>query len=263
MPRSILHGFEIMTNPPKSSDPMNRDILLKLAPVIAGIRAYHNHKAVGLDSIPPGGVIIAANHSLASYDIALLMAAVYEQTNRVPRALIDRLFFKVPGLGQLMEALGSREGSRENASKLLREGEILIVAPGGMREALRPSREKYQIMWDRRQGFAKLAMDSGCPVVLAACPGADDIYSIAPSHITAWAYKTLKIPLFFAGGLGLSPIPKPVQLTHFLSEPLYPPKLVDDPEINAEHLVKFHNKIVHRMTALMGSKATNTQSNHE
>jgi 1-acyl-sn-glycerol-3-phosphate acyltransferase len=244
-----------MTQPKLTDIPLNKDYLLRLAPVIAGIRLYHQHGTVGLETMPAGGCIIAANHSLASYDIALLMASIYEYTNRIPRALIDRLFFKVPGVGQLMEALGSREGTKENAIKMLRHGEMLVVAPGGMREALRPSREKYKIIWDKRKGFAKLAIETGVPVILAACPAADDLYDIAPSHITAWAYKTLKIPVFFAKGLGLSPIPKPMKLTHYLSEPIYPPKKSEDPAEFARQADLYHQQLIDRMARLMTETA--------
>lgn len=240
-----------MSQKTKAQDPLNTDFLIRLAPVIAGVRAYHQHTAKGLDTLPEGGMILAANHSLASYDIALLMAAIYEQTNRIPRALIDRLFFKVPGLGPLMESLGSREGTHENAVTMLKNGEIIVVAPGGMREALRPSREKYKIIWGRRRGFVKLAIESGVPIVLAACPAADDIYDVAPSHVTAWAYKTLKVPLFFARGLGYSPIPKPTKLTHLVSEPLYPPNKTDDPEEMTKRVAEFHHQVVDRMDRLM------------
>ncbi|MCX6116510.1 MAG: lysophospholipid acyltransferase family protein, partial [Proteobacteria bacterium] len=230
-----------------SSDPsLNVEYLLRLAPIISGVRLYHQHSTIGLHNIPKGGVIIAANHSLASYDIALLMGSIYEYTNRIPKALIDRLFFKVPGLGDLMAALGSREGNRQNAETLLKSGEMLVVAPGGMREALRPSSERYKIIWDRRKGFAKLAIETRCPVVLAACPAADELYDIAPSYITAWAYKTFKVPVFFAKGLGFSLIPKPIRLTHFLSEPIYPPEKPANPEMLSKATEDFHQVLVEK-----------------
>ena len=241
-----------MSGTPTLKDlPLNKEYLLKIAPVISAMRVYHEHSTVGLDQIPESGAIIAANHSLASYDIALLMASIYEHCNRVPRALIDRLFFKVPGLGALMEAFGSREGTRENAVKMLKENEILVVAPGGMREALRPSSEKYKIIWNRRKGFVKLSVETGAPIILAACPAADDLYDVAPSHLTVWAYKTLRIPLFFAKGLGFTAIPKPVKLTHYLSEPLYPPSHSDDPQVFNKRVDEFHQKVTARMEKLM------------
>lgn len=235
--------------------PLNKDYLLKIAPVIAAMRVYHEHSTVGLEKLPSSGVIIAANHSLASYDIALLMASIYEHSNRIPRALIDRLFFKVPGLGKLMEAFGSREGTKDNAVKMLESDEILVVAPGGMREALRPSSDKYRIIWNRRKGFVKLAIETGVPIVLAACPSADDLYDVAPSHLTVWAYKTLRIPLFFAKGLGFTAIPKPVKLTHYLSEPLHPPAFSTDASILSQRVDEFHKIVVLRMETLMKETA--------
>ena len=248
-----------MAKPTFKDIPLNTDYLLRLAPVVAGMRAYHHHSTIGMDHIPAGGVIIAANHSLASYDIALLMANIYDYTNRIPRALIDRLFFKVPGLGSVMEALGSREGNRDNAVKMLNDGEMLVIAPGGMREALRPSSEKYRIIWEKRKGFAKLAVETGVPVILAACPGADDLYDVAPSHITAWAYKTFKVPLFFARGVGLSPIPKPVKLTHYLSEPIMPPVKSEDSAEFSKQVDEFHQRLIERMDRLMADSAKQEQ----
>lgn len=236
---------------------MNTEVLLKLAPVIAGIRTYHHHSVVGLEHLPEkSAAIIAVNHSLASYDIALLMAGMYEHLNRVPRSLIDHLFYKIPGLGEFMEALGSADGTHENAVKLLNNGEILVLAPGGMREALRPSTQKYKIMWGRRKGFVRLAIETGTPIILAACPAADDMYEIFPSHVTAWAYKTLKIPLFFAKGLGLSPLPKPVKLTHYLSEPQIPPPMAPTKEAFEAQVVKFHAQVCQRMQKLMDDSVT-------
>jgi 1-acyl-sn-glycerol-3-phosphate acyltransferase len=253
-----------MSSTPTLKDlPLNKEYLLKIAPVISAMRVYHNHSSVGLDKIPDSGVIIAANHSLASYDIALLMASIYEHSNRIPRALIDRLFFKVPGLGALMEAFGSREGTRENATKMLQANEIIVVAPGGMREALRPSNEKYKVIWKRRKGFVKLSIETNVPIILAACPAADDLYDIAPSHLTVWAYKTLKIPLFFAKGFGFSAIPKPTTLTHYLSEPLYPPPFSKDPDIFKKRVDEFHKKVTDRMEALMRESAKKEQLNEQ
>ncbi|MCX6124854.1 MAG: lysophospholipid acyltransferase family protein [Proteobacteria bacterium] len=231
---------------------MKKEALLKLAPILAGIRLYHNHSVVGEAHLPcQGPAIIAVSHSLASYDIALLMAAIYETVNRVPRSLIDRLFYKVPGLGPLMEALGSREGTYENGIKFLNEGEILVLAPGGMRESLRPSTEKYLVKWSKRFGFVKLAIDAGVPVILAACPAADDLYDIMPSHVTSWAYRTFRIPIFFARGIGLSPLPKPIRLTHYLSEPQFPPKRASDPAAYSQQVTDFHAKICARMERLI------------
>jgi 1-acyl-sn-glycerol-3-phosphate acyltransferase len=231
---------------------MNKDLLFLAKPILEGLRGYHHHEAFGLEKFPKSGpVIVAANHSLASYDISLLMTAIFDETGRIPRALIDHLFFKIPGLGELMQSLGSEEGTPQNALKLLSNGEVLVLAPGGMRESLRPMQDRYKILWDRRKGFIKMSIDSGAPIVLAACPKADDLYDVMPSYVTAWVYKRFKIPLPIAKGIGLSPLPKPVQLIHCVSEPIAPPVKSDDPEVFKDQITSFHREIVDRMTDLM------------
>lgn len=232
---------------------MDIELLKKIVPYVKLLRTYHRHKVVGLENIPKSGAcILAVNHSLATYDMALLFEAIYEHNGRVTRALVDRLFFKIPVLGQLVETLGGKQGNPDHARKLLEKGELLAVAPGGMREALRPSSERYQIRWDKRRGFARIAMETGTPIVLATCPKADDLYEIYPNTITPWVYKNFKIPLFVARGIGPSPIPRPVQLIHFLSEPLLPPPMPTDPSDVLEQLERFHQKIVKRMEKLIG-----------
>ncbi len=234
----------------------HHEVLLNIAAqAFEAARKYHQHKVIGIEHIPNNrSAIVAVNHSLATYDITLLMTAMYTERGILPRPLVDRLFFKVPLVGPIAaNFFGAVQGSQESAEQLLTDGEVITVAPGGMREALRPSREKYQINWDHRIGFCRLAMKTQTPIILAACPKADDLYDVYPSHLTAWFYKTYKIPVFLARGLGFTPIPRPVRLTHFCSEPLYPPKWSDDEKQREKSLSSFHKKLVQEMEKLMKS----------
>jgi 1-acyl-sn-glycerol-3-phosphate acyltransferase len=243
---------------------LKAEALQILAPIIAGLRAFHRHQVVGMSHIPKKGpLIFAANHSLASYDMILMMGAVHDFTNRIPRSLVDRLFYKVPGLGALIEAMGSLEGNHQNATKLLNDDQIVVLAPGGMRESLRPSSQKYKIIWKKRKGFIKLSIETGAPIILAACPAADDIYDVMPSHVTAWAYRTFKIPVFFAKGVAFTPIPKPVKLVHHLSEPLYPPKPSANPEELDHQIDVFHGVVCKRMDELMRKAARDSASQED
>ncbi len=232
---------------------MIEDFVDKLIPALKAARLYHQHEVIGMENMPrEGSALVACNHSFATYDILLLFTAVYLDTGRVAKPLIDRAFFKFPGLGELMtEVLGATKGSPTAALELLNAGEMICVAPGGMREALRPSSERYQIIWDNRLGFAKVAMQAGAPVVLAACPKADDIFELYENPLTSWIYENFQLPFAVARGIGLSPIPRPVKLRHFIDEPIYPPKASDDPEEFAQQLGEFHNLLVERMQKLM------------
>ncbi len=235
------------------------DLVKTLLPILQAARLYHRHEVVGLEHVPKvGSTLVVCNHSLATYDIVLLMTAIYQELKRLPRPLIDRAFFRVPYLGELCTLFGAMQGSQENAEKLLNDGEIISVAPGGMREALRPSSQRYQIRWDRRIGFVKLAMRTKAPIVLAACPRADDLYDVYPSHLTAWFYRTYKFPVFFARGIGPTPLPRPIKLVHYLSEAMVPPAMPggegDAHDEEVEQLARaFHAKLVERMHGLISA----------
>lgn len=204
-----------------------------------------------MEHVPSKGrVLIVVNHSLATYDITLLWGAIHDEKGRFARGLADRLFYKIPIIGPLVSSLGAVEGSQANAERLLHQDHIVCVAPGGMREALRPSAERYRIDWEHRTGFVRLAIATQSPVIVAACPRADDLYEVYPSFITQWAYKKLRIPLFFARGLGPTPIPRPVKLIHYLSRPMLPPKIGLE-GITDQMISVFHMRLSRKMKQLM------------
>jgi 1-acyl-sn-glycerol-3-phosphate acyltransferase len=243
--------------------PMKKEYLDFVYPILKSLRDYHRHQVVGMENVPENGrILMAVNHSLATYDIALLNCAVYEEKGRIARPLADRLFFRLPFLGELTMELGAVEGTQRNAEALLRNDELVTVAPGGMREALRPSTERYQILWERRIGFVKLALKTGTPIIVGVCPKADDLYDVFPSPFTKWAYKNFKIPLFFARGVGPTPIPRPIQLTHFLSKPIVPPKASDDPKEFNYQAIQLHKKVVKRAHLLIGEAVAYRREDH-
>lgn len=213
-------------------------------PLFKFLQSFHRYRVEGLDNIPKKGrTLIVVNHSLATYDAGLLFVAILEKLNRMPRSLGDRLIFKMPKFSEFMRGLGVVEGSHSNAQDLLNNEELVFVAPGGMQEALRPSSERYQLLWHRRKGFAKLAIDAQTPVILAMCPRADDIYDVKDSKITKTIYEEFRVPLPLAKGWGFSWFPKPIQLTHYLSKPIKPPKKIADPEAAARSLNRFHARL--------------------
>lgn len=214
------------------------------------VRKYHRHEVIGMENVPKRGrAIMAVNHSFATYDGFLLGIAIHKGTGRAPAGLGDNLIFKVPGLGYFAETVGIHPANHENGHSLLEKERLLALAPGGMREALRPSSEKYQIRWQKRKGFIRLAIRSGAPIILAACPAADDLYSIYEWSGTKVGYKAMKLPIPLFRGLGLSLVPRPVKLVHYLSKPLFPPEF--DPDCFDEQVEEFHSHVVNEMTILM------------
>lgn len=217
------------------------------------LRLYHRYEVRGLNHFPKEGrVIMAVHHSLATYDGFLLGLEIYEKKGRLPKGLGDDLLFKLPITKKWAPDIGLVPASHENARKLLNDEELLAIAPGGMRESLRPSNERYNVRWGKRKGFIRLAIETGTPIVLAACPSADRIFKVYENPLTALAYKKFKIPLPIFRGWGLSMVPRPVKLTHYLSEPLHPPEL--DEENLELQINTFHNVIVEEMERLMSKE---------
>lgn len=228
---------------------MNGRLYRLVSPLLSCLRTYHRHDVRGLEHVPrEGPALILFNHSLATYDTLLLAHAVQQATGRFVRGLGDRLMFRIPGLGWVARELGVVEGSPANARALLAAGELVLVSPGGMREALRPSREAFSIDWNGRQGYARIACETHAPILLAACPMADRIFDVYPSAWTRWAYERFRIPLPLMRGLGPTLLPRPVKLVHAIGPPLRPPASLDRSSLD-----RYHARMVRRMESLLAA----------
>lgn len=186
-----------------------------LAPLFQAMRRYHDHKVVGMEHVPrEGAALFVHNHSLSTYDNLLLGAAVYLELGRLVHGLGDRLMFRIPGLSGFMSRIGFVDANMESARRFLSEGHMVGLTPGGMREALKPSTRRYQLLWEDRKGFVRLSILSNTPIILAANPRGDEIFTVLPSSVTNAMYRRFKLPLPLAYGRAFLPIPRPVALTH-------------------------------------------------
>ncbi len=215
---------------------------------------YHNHKVIGIEKLPnEGPCLLALNHSLITYDIGVFQYKVYKQTGIFPRGFADNIFFKIPAIGKIAGKSGAVPGRHHVGEYLLGEKkDMVLVAPGGMRESLRPIEEIYQIKWDNRKGFVRLALKTQSPIILAACPAADDLYEVSESKLTKLIYKKLKLPFPVIKSKGKGLLPKKIDLTHYVSGPHFPPVVdVDDKEVFGKVVDDWHAFLVAEMKELM------------
>ncbi len=230
------------------------EIIQRVRPWLRGLAAYHRHEVTGLHHVPPAGrALLVVNHSLATYDGLLLAMSILDATGRLPMGLGDDLIFRTPGLRHLARGAGIVPANPRNAHALLERGHLVGVAPGGMREALRPTAERYTVHWRRRKGFVRLALRTGTPLILAGCPAADDLYRIYETRITKLAYKHLKVPLPLVRGFGPTLLPRPVKLVHRVMPPILPPP-VDEANFEAQ-VDALHAEVVRTMEALLATEA--------
>jgi 1-acyl-sn-glycerol-3-phosphate acyltransferase len=242
-----------MSNSPPKRGPSRR-LLKTLRPVLGVLKRYHAHEVIGLENIPKEGrALLAVHHSLATYDAFLFGQALLRQTDRTITGLGDDKLFAFPGVRRMATSAGILPASPENGRALLNEGHLLAVAPGGMREALRPSTERKHVLWDKRKGFVRLAIQTGAPIVPVACPSADFMYTVYENRLTKLAYKKLKFPVPVARGMGLTLVPRPVRLTTYVGEPIAIPAGANDDQ---ETIDAIHGQVTEAIEALLARRDT-------
>ena len=186
----------------------------------------------GLDRVPDDRpLLFVGNHTLYGVlDIAFFWAELYEKRGIFLRGLGDHLHFKVPGWRDLLTSLGAVDGTRENCARLMREGEAVLVFPGGGREVAKRKGERYKLVWKDRLGFVRLAAEHGATIVPFASVGVEDALDVVldADEIMASPLGALlrrarvreEVILPIAKGVGPTPIPRPERLYFQLRDPI-------------------------------------------
>lgn len=184
----------------------------------------------GLERVPTGRALIVANHAFG-WDVAFPMAAIWERQQRPIWALGEHAWWRFPFLRKLVAAVGTVDGTPDNVDHLLGHGELVVVLPGGLREAVKPRELRYRLLWGHRYGFIQAAIRNRAPIIPLASIGADDLFDFVGN-----AYRRgerllrrsgIPIPL----PSRLLPIPHLVRLRFVFGEPIPPPA---DATSNAE-----------------------------
>jgi len=229
------------------------------------LREYHQYEVIGGEHVPAvGPALVASTHSLATYENLMLASLSCDELGRRPFIVGDDLMFKVPWLGARLREARMIPRDRQAAVDLLRAGEIVGLGPGGMREALRPSHDRYRFDWHGRLGFVWVSIVAQAPIIVGVCPTADDIYTVYENPITPWLYKQFKLPMPLFRGRGLSPLPRPVKIVHWISAPIAPPAVAPD-DVTDEIVAAHHALVSERMHALVSealAQASDTRSSN-
>lgn len=184
----------------------------------------------GLEHIPAGRALFVANHAFG-WDVALAMATVWRQLQRPVWALGEHAWWKVPFVRRLAAAVGTVDGTQENTDQLLSHDQLVIVLPGGLREAVKPHELRYRLLWGHRYGFIQAAIRNRTPIIPLASIGADDLFDLVGNAYRRgdrWLRGTgIPIPL----PSRILPIPHLVRLRFVFGEPIMPsvgPEMASD-----------------------------------
>jgi 1-acyl-sn-glycerol-3-phosphate acyltransferase len=177
----------------------------------------------GLENLPAGRAVLVANHAFG-WDVLFAMSAIRAKTGRKVWALGEHVWWQVPVARRLAAAFGTVDGTQENTDKLLSHDELVMVLPGGLREAMKPRELRYRLLWGHRYGFVRAAVRNRAPIVPVASIGADELFDLVGNAFARgnrWLRGTgIPIPLTSK----LLFIPHVVHMKFVIGEAIPPPE---------------------------------------
>lgn len=229
------HGLE-----PEDYDPEAVRRMMGRLSWIFGPGRYFRISHRGWENVPRAPALVVANHSGGTCipDAWGLLYCWYATfgVRRPLHPLGHEMVFILRDLARSFAKGGALRASPQMALRVLRDHRRdVLVMPGGDVETWRPWRDRYELRWGARRGYARIALEAGVPVVPIACSGAHStlfvlsdgrrlgrklgIYRLARSDI-------FPIHLSLPWGLGIGPLPHlplPTRLHYLVGEPVYPP----------------------------------------
>ena len=215
--------------PPRAEPDAFRDRMLQL---LAPWRALTGPLFLGLENIPEDRpLLFVGNHTIYGlFDSALLIDRIYRDKGILLRGMGDHVHFQIPLWRDFLARFGVVHGTRENCDALMRQGQAVLVFPGGAREVARRKNEKYVLHWKERMGFARQAIAHGCTIVPFSCIGMDDAWDVVldaedvmrskwgPLVDKLGIRKEAILPV--VKGLGRTPLPRPERVYFKFQAPI-------------------------------------------
>ncbi|KAM7533815.1 hypothetical protein Aperf_G00000113643 [Anoplocephala perfoliata] len=220
-------------------------------------QVFHGYEMVGMEKLPPPGegAFLVYYHGTLPLDAYYFIARHIIERHRHPVPVVDRFLFRLPGLQHILRLTWALEGSVEECVALLnpslaeanrshqanssnqgnseshqhqdsqsgkgedssRLGEVLLLSPGGVREALF-SDEYYSLLWGKRRGFARIAIKAKRPIYPMFTENIREGIRVVQygKHWLRWFYECTRLPLCLYYGYF------PVKLRTYIGDPIYP-----------------------------------------
>jgi 1-acyl-sn-glycerol-3-phosphate acyltransferase len=182
-------NLEFLINQPERVATMRTAIFSvaeRLNPVVDLCKPYVD----GMGNLPRDGrFLLVGNHtSFGIAEIVLIPYVVHRELGVRVRGLANRGLADQRGLtADLLAAAGAVVGSQEIGAELMRNNETLLVFPGGGREMPKFKAEEYQLFWEGRSGFARLAITHDYPIVPVGLVGGDEVFHSLVRRDSTWA----------------------------------------------------------------------------
>ncbi|MBW0018965.1 MAG: 1-acyl-sn-glycerol-3-phosphate acyltransferase [Mycobacterium sp.] len=199
------------------------------------LKTYFRSEVHGLESFPPGGALVVANHSGGQFpmDVPIFSVAFYDKFgyDRPVYTLSHDFIFMGP-TADFFRRVGYIRANRENAAAALRSGGVVVVFPGGDYDVYRPTVSENVIDFNGRTGYVRTAIEAGVPIVPAVSIGGQETQLYLSRG--RWLARTLQLkrlmrvdilPLSFGFPFGFSAaippnLPLPAKIVTQVLEPI-------------------------------------------
>ncbi|KAH8032584.1 hypothetical protein HPB51_026037 [Rhipicephalus microplus] len=208
-------------------------------------RVWHGYEVQGMENIPDtGGALIVYYHGALPLDYYYLLASCLLHKRRLIRAVGDRFLFMVPGFKILTEVFKVSPGTVQSCAQVMRDGNLLAIAPGGVLEA-QFGDERYRLLWKKRLGFAKAAIEARVPIVPVFTENIREAFRTVAfgRGLFKWLYDKTRLPIVpIYGGF-------PVKLRTIIGPPIpfdpnaSPQELAHKAASAVEALIQQHQEI--------------------
>lgn len=142
------------------------------------LRAWFRPDVRGLERIPATGpVLLVGNHSGGNVTPdTLVFAVAFNDRFGAERPFVQLAHDIVMALPWLhvLRRYGTVTAAHSTARAALDAGAAVLVYPGGDWEVHRPSSERNRIEFHGRQGFIRLALETGAPIVPVVSVGGQE-----------------------------------------------------------------------------------------
>jgi 1-acyl-sn-glycerol-3-phosphate acyltransferase len=159
-------------------------------------RAYFRVECHGIETLPPGPVLLAANHGshVLSWDGAMIVSACLLEADppRLVHGMAEHRLMELPVLGAVARRIGAVDGHRAACRDLLRAGAAVLTFPEGVKALEKPFRERYRLR-PFGHGFMHVALATGAPVVPVGVIGAEEEAPLLASP--RWLARLLRTPV--------------------------------------------------------------------
>jgi len=213
---------------------------------------YFSPEVRGTENLPADGpVLVVGNHSNPIYmpDAWIVGLEIVRRRglDQPAYALGYDMLFGLPVVGPFLRRIGAIPAVGHAAEQGLADGGLVLVYPGGDREACRPWTERDVVDLGGHRGFVRLALRTGVPVVPVVAHGSHDaviIVSRGERLASVLGLHRMRIHVFpiLLAPYGLTtavvpPLPMPAAITVEFLPPLdwsaHGPEAADDEDVVA------------------------------